>query len=179
MGILDIFKQNSTKKETGPLNLEKPLIINLTKGFKKLDLDKPDILVNSLFVLDVSGSMDEKLHDGIRKIDSLRAVMEKIPTAKLICFSHNIYTNQNIPEPNGSTRLDMAFRYIDNKPSFEKPKKVILVSDGMPDDKTLSLNTAKKLMLPVDVIYIGKEGTEGEEFMVTLAEATGGKQLTV
>src|SRR3990172_5419662 len=107
MGLLDIFKKSKkvdvTKVENNLKTVSQKTVskqtehrLDLTKkidnSFKKLNLDKPEILSNALFLLDVS-----------------------------------------IPEPNGSTNLAGALRYI--KYNVDKPNKIVLVSDGEPDNE--------------------------------------------
>ena len=183
MGILDsiLGRIPSPSKEEGSnsggklplLNLEKPLSINLVKSLRALDLN----LDKSLFILDISGSMASRIK-GKRKIDSLREVMEKIPNARIICFSSQVYRTSNIPEPNGSTKMDLAFNNIGLN-DLMILDKIVLISDGEPDNVSSALSSAKVLKRPIDVIYIGEKGDSGEIFMDTLAKNTGGRRITI
>lgn len=176
MGIFDkLFGKEKPKTETeqkvGGLDLTKKMELN----FNKLNLDKPEVLEQTLFILDISGSMMDSI-DGRRKIDHLRDVMKKYPNAEKICFSHHVWISDEIPEPNGSTDLAMAFRYVrDNNIS----KRIVLISDGEPNDKTEALKEAKKLSHPVDIIFIGEEDSNGGEFMEKVAKETGGQHFIV
>ena len=105
MGLLDIFKKSKkvdvTKVENNLKTVSQKTVskqtehrLDLTKkidnSFKKLNLDKPEILSNALFLIDVSGSMDD-LVDNMKKIDHLRDVMKNYQDARKICFSKKLY----------------------------------------------------------------------------------------
>ena len=145
-------------------------------NFVKLNLDKPEVLSDTVFLLDVSGSMSAKVGKE-RKIDHLRNVMESYPTATKFCFSDDVYDDKDIPEPSNSTDLAKGFRYLRN--TGLKPKRVVLVSDGEPNDEYSALNAAKEVALPIDIIFIGDKGSRGERFMEKLASASGGKHMVV
>lgn len=159
-------------KPKSKLTLEKKIGLNL----EKMNLD----LTKTIFLLDISGSMGDRI-DGKEKIDSLRDIMEKYQEAKMICFSTNVKSinkASDIPDPSGSTDLYEALLYIGHNIRPE-PKKIVLISDGEPDNKTRSIILAKQLKLPIDIIFIGKSGSEGERFMEELANTTGGKHFVV
>jgi Mg-chelatase subunit ChlD len=159
-----------------PLDLTKKIALN----FEKLDLHKEDVRKKRLFLLDISGSMDDKIGEK-RKIDHLRDVMIKYPDAKILCFSSGISKvsdTQSIPDPGGSTNLGRALKYIDGS-VVEKPERIILVSDGEPDDERDALEQAKNLSLPIDIIFIGEKESKGYRFMHQLSSATGGQEFQV
>lgn len=52
--------------------------------------------------------------------------------------------------------------------------RLILISDGEPDDPGQTLKDAGKFQSKIDAIYIGPETGQGREFLQKLAEATGG-----
>jgi Mg-chelatase subunit ChlD len=168
-------------EEKKPLDLTKKIALN----FEKLDLHKEDVRKKRLFALDVSGSMDNKIGEK-RKIDHLRDVMSAYPDANILCFSSNVNraTGKSIPEPNGSTDLAKAFRYINENAKnitaiSERPERIILVSDGEPDDEYDALEQSKVLSIPVDIIFIGKKDSKGYKFMQKLASTTGGQEFQV
>jgi len=170
-------KINATPEQKSKLNLTKKIGLS----FEKLDLNKREVLLKNLFLLDVSGSMDN-IVDGKRKIDHLRSIMADYPDAKMICFSSEVFKGKNnmpmpIPEPNGSTDLAKALKTI--KSEKMSSERIVLVSDGEPDDKALALNSAQQLNLPIDIIFIGEEKSDGEAFMEQLAKQTGGQHFTV
>jgi hypothetical protein len=195
MGFLDFLKKDKPKIEKEKISSKDDLVEEekispkdvatkdiqvlsdkIKLNFVKLNLDKPEVLADTVFLLDVSGSMNEKVGKE-RKIDHLRDVMSSYPNANKFCFSDDVYNKQNIPEPNGSTNLAKGFRYLQN--TEFKAKRVVLVSDGEPDNESSALNEANKLFVPVDIIYIGDKGSRGERFMERLASSTGGKHFIV
>lgn len=196
MGFLDFLKKDKSKIEKEKEKITKDDLIEKEKiqtkdvttkdtqvlsdkiklNFDKLNLDKPEVLADTVFLLDVSRSMNEKVGKE-RKIDHMRDVMDGYPKANKFCFSDDVYDEQNIPEPNGGTNLAKVFRFLQNR-EF-KAKRVVLVSDGLPDDESSALSEANKLFMPIDIIFIGDKGSKGERFMERLASATGGKHFIV
>lgn len=194
MGLLDIFRKDKRVKTTENNIQENKIIreepvktesinthkLDLTKkmdnSFKKLNLDKPDVLSGTLFLLDVSGSMGEKSGDK-RKIDHLRLVINNYPMGRKICFSSNVDKGDKIPEPNGSTNLARALRHISGMPN--KPKRIVLVSDGEPDSESDALTEANHMELPIDIVFIGNKESKGQLFMEKLAARTGGNNFIV
>lgn len=170
--------QAQKEEDKKPLDLTKKISLN----FEKLDLHKEEVRKKRLFALDVSGSMDDKIGEK-RKINHLRDVMAKYPDAKILCFSSNIKKasgTQSIPDPGGSTNLAGAFKYInENMMKIEPPERIVLVSDGEPDDERGALERAKNLSLPIDIIFIGEKDSKGHKFMHQLATATGGQEFQV
>ena len=130
--------------------------------------------IQPFMLLDVSGSMIRSIGNQ-RKIDMLRSAVSGYKGIKQYVFSDRVTETEYIPEPYGSTELHTAFQYI----SKANPQKLLLVSDGLPDDPKISIETGKALKIPIDVLYIGNSGDEGEQFMKQLAEVTGGKFMTI
>lgn len=165
-------------EEKKPLDLTKKISLN----FEKLNLHKEDVRKKRLFVLDVSGSMDDKVGEK-RKINHLRDVMATYQDAKILCFSSNIKKasdTQSIPDPGGSTNLGGAFKHIhQNLMKIDAPERLVLVSDGEPDDEQDALEQAKNLSLPVDIIFIGEKESRGNRFMHKLSSVTGGQEFQV
>jgi predicted subunit of tRNA(5-methylaminomethyl-2-thiouridylate) methyltransferase len=52
--------------------------------------------------------------------------------------------------------------------------RLILISDGQPDDREGALRMARTFTSRIDVIYIGPPDGEGERFLAELANCTGG-----
>ena len=76
---------------------------------------------------------------------------------------------------NGSTDMVEALKFV--KPVDGTGTKIVLVSDGEPDDSEGTLKLAKTFQTAIDVIYIGKEGGYGYQFLQELAKLTGGKSF--
>ena len=161
------------------LSLSEKLRVGLEEVKVKKGLRK------KIFLLDVSGSMDEQI-DRTTKLAHLKTIMKNYPAAKKVCFSTDIYAtvdkegyaNCDIPHrAGGSTNLAGAINFLRRLP--KRPERVILISDGEPDDDRAALQEAIIFEVPFDIIYIGTKGCRGEHFMINLAKRTGGKEFTI
>ncbi len=131
-----------------------------------------------VLLLDVSGSMQQSVGNR-RKIDILRDAVSKVGIGMdIYCFSDRMTKTKYIPEPQGSTNLRDAFRDLKGQ-----SMQLLLISDGVADDPEDAIAAGILLGCPVNVVYIGSMGDigldVGEQFMRKLAEATGGKWLTL
>lgn len=127
-------------------------------------------------LLDVSGSMVMQIKSGKSKIQILNEVVKtQFGAVRKFAFSNKCFECFGILEAYGSTNLSNAFRFL--------PKEnldLCLLSDGYPtDDENECIEVAKSLGYPVNVMYIGDSGDSGEQFMIKLAKATGGKIMTI
>jgi hypothetical protein len=111
-------------------------------------------------LLDTSGSMDSPVAGGKRRIDVLadilRVVLPDAPEARLIAFSDTVVAiaaPADLPEPSGSTALHAALEYATRL----RPRRVIIISDGEPDDRGAALRAARALHCPVDAFHAGPE----------------------
>lgn len=52
--------------------------------------------------------------------------------------------------------------------------RLVLISDGEPNDETETLKIARKFKSKIDTIFVGNESGAGREFLRRLAAATGG-----
>jgi len=125
----------------------------------------------SAIALDASGSMNEVVESGIRKIDILRQALDR-PLAKdevAIAFSSictQLSSLQDIPEPGGGTALHLALAEI----AKLYPRQTLVVSDGRPNSKTEALTVAQSVSGIINVLYIGPDNdVEAIEFMRQLA----------
>ncbi len=169
-----VDKENTQveSEATPKLDLSKKIGLN----FSKLNLDKDEIRKKRYFLLDVSGSMDGYINN-TRKIDSLREVMGKYPDAHKTCFSSNVLNTDKIPEPDGTTNLAAALRFV--KSVIPTPERIVLISDGEPNSISDARRAATELALPIDIIFIGHKGSEGGKFMEELAKLTNGQHFLV
>lgn len=130
--------------------------------------------MTSVLLIDVSGSMIETIQ-GIRKIDSVRIAVSSLKGFKRFTFS-DVIGKDDIPDPHGETRMVCAFQYMR---TIEEYSRIILISDGITSDGIPeSLEAGIAIGKPIDVLYIGKDKI-GEDFMKQLAEATGGREITI
>lgn len=143
--------------------------------------------LNAILLLDISGSMNEKMPDGKSKIEHLQKAVKEINAEDIawVAFSDDVYSGSNgqtifkkndrIPDPQGGTELHKGFIHLINNRNlgFEK---VILISDGWPFTPEKAISQANNLRIPVDVIYIGTD-EYGKSYMQKLADNTGGKMV--
>jgi len=139
-----------------------------------------------LILLDMSGSMDS--HDApgnrtraeVAKEDVIRLQNTYKGKIALFCFAdYCIFAPGGIPLPcGGSTDMAAALRYV--QPADDCGSKIILVSDGMPNDASETLRIAREFKNKIDTIFCGPEtDTEGgRAFLEKLAAATGGQAVT-
>lgn len=127
-----------------------------------------------VLLLDVSGSMQENVGNR-RKIDILRDAVTKVGVGmEVYVFASDFVKTKYIPEPHGSTNLKQAFKSLSGQ-----SMQLLLVGDGVSDDPEEAIRAGVALRCPVNVLYIGEPGDQGEAFMRRLAEATCGKWLTL
>lgn len=121
---------------------------------------------NTCILADVSGSMDEYINPGERKIDALKFCLTDFKLIKLYAFSSQCYVVTELPNPGGSTALHRAFQVIKQ----DNIKKVILLTDGQPDNCEWALKEANGL--EIHIIYIGPQ--PAPQFLADLASTHGG-----
>lgn len=126
----------------------------------------------TFFLIDTSGSMLDEL-DGTPKIQHVRNLVEEIRNHNIVSFSTRVYMGYK--EEFQSTNMHIAFKFIGN----QKPRRVIVISDGLPNNPSETIEAARALSIPIEIIYIGPPNSPGESFMKTLANLTGGKEATV
>ncbi len=113
---------------------------------------------NIVILIDVSGSMQATVENGIRKIDILRKAVDR-PLAEKECvvtFSNRavILPNlQSIPEPMGNTDLCLGLEAAKQY----NPSLLLLISDGSPDDKSAAIALAKTMACRINTLYIGED----------------------
>lgn len=128
-----------------------------------------------LLICDVSGSMNRTdCVYGRRRIDVLRDAIANLEAGSLIivAFSDSAWVVNEIPEPGGSTNMAAG---IAQAKIFCLGRRVILLSDGEPDNKDAALAEATSFGQPISTIYCGPEGGAGEDFLRKLSSVTGGK----
>lgn len=75
----------------------------------------------------------------------------------------------------GSTDMVAALKFI--KVADDCGLKLVLVSDGAPNDEQETLKVAATFKTAIQTIYIGREGGRGQDFLDKLANITGGKSF--
>jgi hypothetical protein len=112
----------------------------------------------TVILLDVSGSMDEAVETGKRKIDILRKAVNRplMPDEMVFVFSstcRRALDFWSIPEPEGSTALHLALLDV----IYCNPKHTLIVTDGHPDDPEEALASAERLSGTISTLYIGRD----------------------
>lgn len=134
----------------------------------------------SILVLDRSGSMADIINyespEPERKIDALRKIVGNLRTEadfeQLVFDSQNEWTEQ-IGDPRGGTALAEALEEVTAlRPTT---RRVVLITDGWPDNRHSALAAAKSLPCPLDIFYVGPlTDTDAQNFLKQLAESAGG-----
>lgn len=134
-----------------------------------------DAKTPTLLLVDVSGSMKG------RKFSKLQESLEKIRqknSIQLLVFGSDVSFVSQLPNPGGSTPLAKALELSMTR----IPKKIVVISDGEPDDEQTAINAANKLKLKgckISCLYIGEEGGCGYDFLKKLALSCGGEMTSV
>jgi Mg-chelatase subunit ChlD len=138
-----------------------------------------------VIVLDCSGSMES--HDAPGNKSRRAMAQEQLVKLQannqgkiaLVCFAnYAVFSPAGIPvECGGTTNLAGALSYI--QPCDDTGMKIIIVSDGSPDDEQKALGIAKQFKTPISCVYTGPEDDRegGRAFLEKLAKATGGTAL--
>jgi hypothetical protein len=133
----------------------------------------------TVIVCDVSGSMADAA-GGRRKIDHLRDALQQIsgPNVRLIRFDSvatEIASAAAIGEPSGGTAMHLGL----DAAARHRPRKTVVISDGLPDSETEALAAAERLSGIVDVIFCGPDSdTAALAFMRRLARAGAGNVVS-
>jgi hypothetical protein len=121
------------------------------------------------FLADNSGSMGAR-HDGAsRPIDQLAVVMQQVlptvPDARVVVFN-TLPTelfglepgpNFKLPEPMGSTAMHRAFELVATMQP--KPARIVLITDGQPDDAQAAIAAVRALApIAIDAYHVGPDG---------------------
>jgi hypothetical protein len=110
-----------------------------------------------VILIDCSGSMDLPVGDRRRidlLADTLRLVLPDTPDARLVAFNDTVSpvaSADRLPEPDGGTALHHAFEHI----APWRPGRLIVISDGEPDDRAAALRAARMLNCPIDAFHAG------------------------
>jgi len=136
-----------------------------------------------VILLDDSGSMTTKdaPNDMSRK-EAAKAELKRLQKQHpgkiaLICFADDVVfcPHGDVQYCGGSTDMAKALQFV--KVADDCGLKIILVSDGAPNDERETLKVAATFTSRIDCIYIGREGGSGQEFLDKLMSVTGGKRF--
>lgn len=168
--LADIIKRAMNRKSSGAISEAR------AKIEKRMQGASDEILV----VCDLSGSMDDFIgNGGTSKYEHLKIALNDIRRSyskvRVILFSSGAeeWKGGTIPQPNGGTNLAGALAFARKW----KPKKTIIISDGVPDNEIAAQQEADAITGEVDTIYCGPDGHPAIQFLRSLAHSTGGTNL--
>jgi hypothetical protein len=167
--LQEIIRKAMESKAEGPI----------AKLRKRFDGCSPVIVA----LVDVSSSMNEGIGAlGLSKYQHLQAalkdVFESHPRIKIIAFGWKARMVDNptqLPAPDdGDTDLAAGLALA----ARLKPRKTIVISDGLPTNADRALKVAEKMTGSIDTIYCGQEShDEPIAFLRQLARETGGTEI--
>ena len=149
---------------------------------ENVSLAESFLSVDVMTIVDTSGSMHIKDAPGGRTryqaaCDELAAIQSSNPgKIGVIAFSSTAqFCPGGVPlDFGGSTNMAGALRFA--KVADNLGIKLILISDGEPDNRKDTLDVARTFKSHIDTIYIGSERDgSGRRFLEELAAATGGR----
>lgn len=140
--------------------------------------------VDALVLVDTSMSMEMDDCPGNRKryevaCEQLIRLQREIPgKLGVISWSSSAYfCPGGLPKaPFGSTNLANALDFV--KPADGCGIRLIIISDGEPDNPEAALDLAKKFSTKIDTLYCGPELGSGADFLKRLSALTGGQAVT-
>lgn len=132
--------------------------------------------IAAIILVDISGSMADYMSGGVSKWEHAKKAMENLQSTyagKLAIVSFHttpqLCIDGHIGEPTGGTQLATALDFVQSLTSMPGVK-VIIISDGQPQDAYEALERAKLLTVEIDVIWIGEDNDLiGRDFMQSLA----------
>lgn len=139
-----------------------------------------------ILLVDESGSMSKTdAFGGLSRYqaaenDVIRLQAKHEGKVALICFSDTVLfcPTGNCVRFGGGTNMAKALDYVHI--ADDTGIKIILISDGLPNDQKATLEAAKKFKSNISTIFIGPENDSegGRAFLELLAKTTGGQSIT-
>lgn len=137
--------------------------------------------VDCVILVDTSGSMEAKdAIGGKSRFDQACSELAKLQQAlpgkiAVLSFGSTVsFSPTGVPNFTGtSTDLTGALEYA--KIADVGGMQFIVISDGEPNNPVTALAAAKKYTGKIDTVFVGSEGGAGREFLMQLAQASGGK----
>lgn len=136
---------------------------------------------------DCSGSMCDFIGSSMMsKFQHLQVALADVtkgfPAIRLIAFGSyplEIANACELPNPHshglgGSTNLAAALEIA----AKHKPRKTIVISDGLPDSESNALDAATRMTGSIDTIYCGPDSHPAVQFLARLSRDTGGTPAT-
>lgn len=136
-----------------------------------------------IVLLDVSASMtnrDGYPHDMDSRFKKATNQLAKLQSENpgkvaLICFDdRQTFEASGIGrQPHGNTDVAGVLQFV--KQVDGTGMKIVLISDGEPDDEQRALDQARTFKTKIHTIYIGTENGLGADFLKRLSDVTGGQ----
>lgn len=164
--LRDIIRRAAERKVEGPA----------AKMRLRMDNASDAVVV----LADISDSMRDLIGNAnLTKYQHLQIALEDVMTAfpkiRLVVFgSYPKEVAKLPPQPSGSTNLAGALEMA----AEWKPRKTIVISDGLPDNGDAAIAAADKMTGAIDTIYCGPDAHPAVQFLQRLAKSTGGQQVT-
>lgn len=139
----------------------------------------------TVVLADVSPSMVDVIgSSGLRKFDHLKIALQDVlkyhPNIRVVAFASQARDIKNLnalPECGralgGGTNLGDALRHIHN----DRPRKTIIISDGLPDSESDATLAADILTGQIDTIYCGPDSHPAAAFLQGLSKRAGGESV--
>jgi hypothetical protein len=156
---------------------------NIMKLERALEVKSLDGLVaaasheDAFLVMDCSGSMAGKPMGDLKKVvDDIRTEADP----QMVAFAGGYWQGGNcfmvgdVPaDAGGGTPLNEAIDFAKDNGA----RRMVLISDGIPDNRDAAMLSAMKFGGRIDVVFVGAAGSEGSAFLDRLAKATGGSRF--
>ena len=136
--------------------------------------------VKAFVMVDVSSSMDiSDAGEGKTRYqaacDQLEKLQNEMPGEIAVgAFSNTAHFSPSGVPVHAGGMTDMAAALNMMLMADNTDIRLVLISDGEPDDEAKVLATARKFKSKIDTIFVGNETGPGREFLRQLAAATGG-----
>lgn len=143
----------------------------MQRRFKECSSEVVVLCDASSSMADLIGSQDMSKYEHLEI--ALEDVLQFWPKIRLVAFGNTVRVIANprkLPHPCGGTPLHDALLLA----AKWKPRKTIVISDGLPDREDLALKAAELLTGSIDTIYCGPDSHPAVEFLRSLSRETGG-----
>jgi CBS domain-containing protein len=167
-------------RSNGLARLERSLTVSSLR-----DLARSRKAENVFLLVDCSGSMGARLSGtGQTRIEALRGIAKQVlsarkaPVMQFGAMDPNTgawigFVDGDIPDANGGTPLAEAIEFARRNGAG----RLVVISDGVPDDRDLALEAARQFGGRIDVVFVGDPGEAGSVFLDRLAQLTGGERF--
>jgi hypothetical protein len=169
-------------------------LLDLVKKLAATPIDGPAAKLKERFreatgeivvLCDCSGSMEDLIGSAnMSKFTHLQIALDDVllfwPRIKLVGFASRVkeYTDaKRLPDPSSGvlgngTDLAAGIKFCAAR---WKPRKTIVISDGLPDSQEEALKAAQKITGAIDTIYCGPDGHPACDFLRQLSKETAGE----